>query len=40
MEQKIVCRNGKCWDESNLTCEERFDDETKVIECELLNNYF
>tara|TARA_Y100000034_G_scaffold124866_1_gene173602 strand:+ start:546 stop:674 length:129 start_codon:yes stop_codon:yes gene_type:complete len=38
--QNIVCKKGICVDMDNLSCEEKFKDITKVIECELLEEEY
>lgn len=35
MAQRIVCKNGKCYDMSISTCEEVYEDINDIIECEL-----
>tara|TARA_Y100000310_G_scaffold342934_1_gene448318 strand:+ start:3075 stop:3197 length:123 start_codon:yes stop_codon:yes gene_type:complete len=40
MSQKIVCKKGICVDLDNLSCEEKFSDETDIIECEILEGKY
>ena len=38
--QRIVCKEGICVDMDNLSCEQKFDDVTKIIECEFLEGKY
>jgi len=36
MKQDIICENGRCFDRTARSCEDRFTDINEIIECEQL----